>query len=182
MMNLTDNNFIDLDYEVRENDIWNDIRVMVPRYDSEYILVDGVWYRLPIDLVKRSTDGESINKYGRRTKTQKTHVINELFSEAYCEGEVLKRKEPYPKVRVKMIGKDAAEILNILSTGLSQRVNYMNLTSGLNSTGVIDSVQLDIDVDRIPRLTMMIDQLRPLDLLSWFIIDTDVIEGDHVIG
>jgi hypothetical protein len=123
-------------------------------------------------------------KYGRRTKILNKHVIHSSFAEEYCQMEIDKYKDPCNSLDIKMVGEDdtkTALILN-LSTKLSAQISYLQAETGLNDTGVINSLDLDIDLDRIPRLTMTINEVKALDLLDWFRVDIDQIDGVNVIG
>jgi hypothetical protein len=179
---LTDSNFLDLKYNLDTNDIWNDVRVMLPSYEYTLELVGATWYKYPVNLQSRSIDGQSINKYGRRTKTQNKHVIDSYFAEAYCDGEVLRYKEPMHRLEVKLVGQDAANIILALNTKISDQLSYINSTSGLNDTGIVDNLTLDIDLDMVPRLTLNLTEATALELLNVFHVDVDLIDGDHVIG
>ncbi len=179
---LVDANFQDLKAELDIAEVWNEARVLLPSYSYTLELQDGVWVRIPEDYSHRYLDGESINKYGRRTKTCNKHVIHSDFGEAYCRSEVDKYKEPSHGINVKLAGVDSPNTILALATKISDRISYINSTSGLNDTGLVDSLQLSIDLDRIPRLTINLTEVRALDLLDWFVIDVDSIDGDHIIG
>jgi hypothetical protein len=182
MTTFTDSNLTNLKITYEINDVWNDARVMLPSYDYTLELVGETWIKSPINLQARATDGESINKYGRRTKTLNKPGINSYYAETYCQGAVDRYSEPMHKLDAKLIGKNAANIVLALNTKLSDQVTYINATSELNDTGIIDRLTLDIDLDGIPRLTMNITEARALELLNLFHIDVDLIDGTHVIG
>ncbi len=182
MINLNDDNFINLKYDLDDSEIFNDVRVLLPSYSYTLELTGGIWYKIPIDLAQRATNGESINKYGRRCKTQRTHVIGELFAEAYCKGEVEKYHEPMEKLDISIIGDNDTDILTALTIKMSDEVGYINAESHLSNTGLLDRIVLDIQLDQVPRLTLDVTEVRPLDLLGWFIVDVDMIESAKVIG
>ena len=179
---LSGSNFVDLKTELNEKDVWNDVRVLLPSYDYTLELVGGTWYKYPITLEARAVSGESINKYGRRTKTLNKHIPYKPYAETYCAGEVDQRKEPLTNIELKMIGVDATNIVTILSTAVNDEISCVLATAGLNSTGIVDSLTLDIDLDQIPRLTMRITDYTTYQSTDLFWIDTDSIDGDHVLG
>lgn len=152
----------DLKTTLDTNDIWNDIRVMLPSYGYTLELIDGTWYRLPINLQARATSGESQNKYGRRTRTMSKQVLYEEYAEAYCEGVLEKCKEPIQKAELKLIGVNNANILTALTVNLADQLDYVYATAGLNNTAEVDSFVLDIDLDGIPRLTLNVTDTAPL--------------------
>jgi len=182
MITLTGSEMTDLKTELDIADVWNEARVMLPSYETTLELLEDGWHRYPVDIVARATDGPSINKYGRRTRTQSKHVIEQTYAEPYCTGEVAKYKEPVPLVEIKMIGSNAANIILAISPRVAGQVAYQYAPWGLNAIGAVDQAVLDVDLDGIPRLELKLHQLSALDLLNWFIIDTDVIDGDNVIG
>jgi hypothetical protein len=181
-LTLTASELTDLKTDLTEKDIWNDIRVMLPSYGYTLELIGGTWYRLPINLQARATDGQSINKYGRRTKTLNKHVTANYYAQSYCEGELAQRKEPMTKVDLKLIGTDATNIITALTAKVATQVSYVLATAGLNDTGIIDNLTLDIDLDGIPRLTLSITEATLTQLADLFHIDVDLIDGAHVIG
>ena len=159
---LSGSNIVDLKTELNETDIWNDIRVSIPSYGYKLELVGAQWFRYPINLQARATDGQSINKYGRRTKTLNKHVPADYYAEAYCEGELAQRKEPIPKTELKLLGVDATNIVTAITTKVAGQISYSYSPAGLNATAVIDRTELDIDLDGIPRLTLNLTDVGPL--------------------
>jgi len=182
MTTFTGADLTGLKTEINTSDIWNDVRVMLPSYDYTLELKDDGWHKYPVDLVARSTDGASINKYGRRTKTQSKHVIEQAFAEAYCEGEVAKCKEPVAKVELQLMGSNDANIIATLTTRVARQINYQYTPAGLNDTGSIDNLVLDVDLDGIPRLTLNITQSSEMELTGLFEVDIDAVDGTDVIG
>jgi len=184
MTTLVAGNFIDLKIDLDISEVWNEARVMLPSYSYTYELQGQTWVRIPVDVSQRYVDGASVNKYGRRTQTISKHAIDQSFSEEYCQTKVDKYKEPCNKVDVNLMGKDDADTALVLSlmTKLASQISYIHAPTGLNSTGLIQKLDLNIDLDRVPRLTMTIEEARWLELSSWFIVDTDVIDGVNVIG
>ena len=182
MITLTGSEMTDLKTELDIADVWNEARVMLPSYETTLELKEDGWHRYPLDITARAMDGQSISRYGRRTRTQSKHVIEQYFAEAYCAGEVEKYKEPVPLVEIKMVGSNAVNIILALSPRVAGQVTYQYSPLGLNAIGAVDQAVLDVDLDGIPRLELKLHQLSAQDLLDWFIIDTDLIDGDHVIG
>lgn len=179
---LSSSTFVDLKTTLDTNDIWNDIRVMLPSYDYTLELIGGTWYKLPINLQARATDGASQLKYGRRTKTLNKQGINSYYAESYCAGELLQRKEPLNKTYMKLLGVNDANIITALTTKIATEVSYIYATAGLNATAIVDNLTLDIDLDGILRLTINTTDLTSYQSTDLFWIDTDSIDGDHLLG
>lgn len=182
MITITDSELADLKVELNTAEIVNDVQVLLPSYTYTLELKDDGWHKYPVDLVARATDGQSINKYGRRSKIQNKHVIEAAFADAYCAGEIEKYKEPTGLVSANLIGHNDANIIRALTARAGQGVIYQDEVAGLDNTGRIDSVTFDVELGGIPRLALEISQVRALDLLDWFVIGTDVLNGSHVIG
>lgn len=181
MITLTGSELADLKTELDTSDIWNDVRVMLPSYETTLELLEDGWHRYPVDLVARATDGPSISKYGRRTKTQSKHVIEQYFAEAYCEGEVAKYRKPVSKVQLKVVGSTAANIITALTARLAGGVAYQY--EQVNAIGAIDAVVFDVDLDGIPKLDLNVHELSAQDLLDCFNIDVDTVDSiTDVIG
>lgn len=176
---------VDLKTEIKTDDIYNDIRVLVPSY--EYTLVETapeVWYRYPIAINVREVDSLSINKYGRRTKIQNKHVIGSMFAETYCAGELAKLKEPIQRVNVKMIGNTSANIVKTLTLKVAQQVDYLYAPAGLSAWASVDNLTLDIDLDGIPRLTLNLTDNEatspvdpPVPVTDWFNVGMDRVDN-----
>ena len=179
---LLGSNFVDLKTELNESDIWNDIRVMLPSYGYTLELVGDIWYKYPVNLQARATSGESQLKYGRRTKTLNKHVPANYYAQSYCEGELAQRKEPICKTYIKLLGIDATNIVTALTARVATEISYFYVTAGLNATALIDNLTLDIDLDGIPRLTLNLTDKTAYQLADVFWVDTDSIDGDHVLG
>lgn len=183
MITLTGSELTDLKTEVDIADVWNDVRVMLPSYETTLELLNDGWHRYPVDIVARATGGPSISKYGRRTKTQSKHVIEQAFAEAYCEGEVAKYKEPVATVEMKVIGSNAANVIIALTARAAGQLAYQYSPLGLSAIGVVDSAVLDVDLDGILRLTLSAHEISAQDLLEWFHVDVDTIGNEtDVIG
>jgi|GEM_PF-6618378 len=183
MTTLIGDDLIDLVLSVDDTEIWNDVRVMVPSYTYTLELLDDGWHKYPVDVVQRNVDSASINKYGRRTKTQKWQVIEQYFAEAYCSGQVLKYKEPMDRAKIKMVGANDANILTGLTARLGQTMTCQVAALDMNHIGYVDHFTLDVDADNIMRIGMNIEELRPLEALYLFHVGIDTVDNAaHVIG
>ncbi len=177
---LWDANLSDLIITLDDTEIRNDLRVMIPHYSYDLSYVGEavtVNYR---DLVYTSLDGDSINKYGRRSKVNKYQVMDETFQEAWCENQKQKYAEPYYWAEATIPGSDA-NMLKCLATKVSSVVSLLNMVSGINNEYMVDSYMLEA---RQGYLAVKLG-LREMDTeqqLTLFVIDADLIDGDHVIG
>jgi hypothetical protein len=185
---LTAGEMTDLKTEINTNDVYNDIRVMVPSYS--YTLVEtapDVWYRYPIDINVREVDSLSINRYGRRTKMQSKQVIGSMFAETYCAGELVKWKEPIQRIAVSMIGSNSANTIKALTLKVSQQVDYLYAPAGLSAWASVDNLTLDIDMDGIPRLSLNLTDNEaititppvdpPVPVTAWFNVGVDRVDN-----
>lgn len=188
MTMLTASDMVDLKTELNTNDIYNDIRVLVPSY--EFTLVETapeVWYRYPIAINVREIDSLSINRYGRRTKIQNKHVIGSMFAEEYCANELAKLKEPVQKIKANMIGSTPANIVKTLTLKVSQQVDYLYAPAGLSAWASIDNLTLDIDTDGLPRLALNLTDNEaititppvdpPVPVTDWFNVGVDRVDN-----
>jgi hypothetical protein len=170
-----------LEVSLDDAEILNDLRVVIPHYfyNIEY---DGetpiVTY---IDLVGQSVGWESIRKYGRRTKIQKYQVMNAEFEEAYCENNKQKYAEPLQKATAKIIGSTDEKIAQCFGFELSQQHTLVNSDMELNDTFRVDNIVLEIR-DGNPVVTLGLGECGALELINLFVIDTDLIDGENVIG
>ena len=162
-MMITGAEMTDLKTELDIADVWNDVRVMLPSYETTIELLEDGWHRYPVDIVARAIDGNSINRYGRRTKTQSKHVIEKSFAEAYCAGELAKYKEPFQRANLSMVGN-----ATILSMKIGQPVTYVYAPAFANATAIVDSLTLDIDMDGIPRLSVSLTDATAFELADLF--------------
>lgn len=182
---LTASEMTDLKTEIKTNDIYNDIRVLVPSY--EYTLVEtapDVWYRYPVAINVREVDSLSINRYGRRSKIQNKHVIGSMYAEEYCANELAKWKEPIQKVNVNMIGSTSANTVKALSLKVAQQVDYLYAPAGLSAWASVDNLTLDIDLDGIPRLALNLTDNEattpvdpPVPVTDWFNVGIDRVDN-----
>jgi len=178
---LTGIDISDLEVSLADTEIFNDARALIPRYEYAFDLSEEPYVAIPVDLVYRMADQDSINKYGRRTRIQKYHVMEQAFAEAYCAGTLDRYHEPMHKLRSRLIGK-AENLLKILSFKVSDQVTFLHAPCGLNDTFILDSLAFEVDTSRVPILEVMLTEARPLELLDVFHIDADLIDGEHVIG
>jgi hypothetical protein len=174
---LTGDNFSDLKTDLDDRDIRNDVRVIVRSYDYTYEQIDGIWYKYPIDLTRRVVDSDSSIRYGRRSKIQNRHVMDEHYADTYCDREIYKGKEPFQRATAKMLGVTDDNITKILTTKVGALVGYQYTPAGLQNTALIDNFTLDVDLDQIPRLTLNLTDANPLDMVDFFNIDVDKIDN-----
>jgi len=182
MTTLNEENFADLKIDLDIAQVWNDIRVLLPSYSYTLELQGSTWIKIPDDYSQRYVEGASVNKYGRRTRTLNKHVIDRSFGEEYCHSEADKSCEPLNRLDIKLVGKDPENIAIclLLAASLSSQVSYMHEAIGLDNTGMIEKVDLDIDLDRIPRLNMTMSEIQP-QISDWLIVDSGHVDGE-IIG
>jgi hypothetical protein len=120
---VNDTDLANLELTLDDREIFNDLRVMIPRYGHYWKQVGETtvitWY----DLNYQSLDSESVDRYGRRTKLQKFHVMDASFAEACTENSKQKFHDPLQQAKARVIGKDAARILTCLTSKISDSVH-----------------------------------------------------------
>ena len=186
---LTESVMVDLQTELDIADVWNEVRVMLPSYETTIELKEDGWHRYPVDLAFRANDGLSISRYGRRTKTQSKHVIEQNFAEAYCAGEVSKYKEPVQRLNVKLIGSNDANMVKALTLKVAQQLDYLYAPAGLSAWASIDNLTLDIDLDGIPRLELNLTDndatvpvVPPVPRHDYFKVGISLVDGTDIVG
>ena len=179
-MSLT--KFSGLTYEVNDTNIYNDCRVMVPHYDVNYIWNGSEYLAQWLDLVYVSQDGASSNLYGRRTLLQKYHTIAELWSEGFCNFNLARYKDPWPVPTVTVPGLDDETIQQCLETKISDLINILEPLSGINESFWVDGFDLTLDRTQMPIMALKFTQARPFELSHIFILDTDLLDGESVLG
>jgi hypothetical protein len=180
MTTLTDSEIQDLTYTLDDAEIRNDLRVMVPNYRYVITWVGMAATVTYYNLVLTSLSSSSIDKYGRRTKVNKFQVINDEFVEAWCENSKQEYAEPYAEAEVVLPGVDS-NIVKCLSTKISDVFTLTNSTSGIDDKYKVSGYVLDVRPGYL-KTTLKLNGLTALQQLSLFIVDTDLIDGDHVIG
>jgi len=178
------NEFKELTLGYDDTEIFNDLRVMIPNYSYELAYIDvggGNWQSVVRwnDLVYISLADDSLNKYGRRTKIQKYHVMDASFQEAYCENNKQLYAEPKGKIDITLLGKHIAEGL---AAKLSDLITIENTIAGLDSACIVNSITIEGTPGQPPRIKMSLGDTVALQTGNLFMIDTDLIDGDHIIG
>lgn len=179
---ITNANLIDLKIDLDIEDVWNEIRVLIPSYSWTYELIGEVWVKIADDYSQRYLDSESMNKYGRRTKTFNKQVMDSSFGEEYCYAEAERLKDPRTNIEFKIVGRNDTEIPIIFGMDLSDHVSCLESTSGFDGTGFVGSIVIDIDLDKIPRATIKMEEVAALDLLNWLRVDDGHVDGPEVVG
>jgi hypothetical protein len=178
MTTLTE--FKNLSYAIDDTEIYNDLRVQVPNYS--YVIT---WVGLEATvtyshLVITSLSGSSINKYGRRSKVNKFQVINDAFKETWVENTKQEKAEPYADVEIVLSGTDD-NIVYCLSINISDVLTLVNATTGINADYIVCGKELEMRLGFLEAI-LKLKAMTALQQTALFIIDTDLIDGDHVIG
>lgn len=168
-------NAMDFKYEVSEKEIFNDVRFMIPRYgmvlDEE--VEPPVW--VPIDYIYRRLDGESVAKYGRRTKYSKHHLVNKGYGPMLTARDLEKHHEPYPEAKLTMTNINSDIMDKILRTKVSNRIDYDEQTWWVDG--------LTLKLSNVVQAEYALVGTRPIEYdTKIFEIDIDDINGEAIIG
>lgn len=187
-----------LELTLDDSEIFNDLRVMVPRYGYN-ILTPGAYNQLPggytyawvwggdsidlqyFDLVYRSLQSDSAAMYGRRTKVYKYHAMDASFAEGWAEACKQKFAGPRSKAKAVVIGADDERIVKCLSAKISDLENLTLAEAELDGDFYVDRIILDIRPSHIS-MGLEMREADPLQNLALFIVDTDVLDGAKVLG
>ena len=179
MTTLVDAELHDLKINLDDTEIRNDLRVLIPHYD--YVItyvgfdVDTVTYN---DLVLTSIDSDSIKKYGRRSRINRYQIMDTTFQEAWAENQKQLYAEPYYSLQATL---SPEQIVKMLTTKVSDILTITETTSGVNNEYIVTNWVLEAR----PGFTTCTLGLKELDTdqqVSLFWIDTDSIDGDHILG
>jgi len=135
-------------------------------------------------LTVRSFDGTSIKRYGRRVMPLKwpqgaTKEQMQMVADAALEH----YKDPYPVLHIRLRGDAAAKATQILTREISDviTVNCDNLgMSGVDH--FIDAISIDDTALRSPVARWQLIGQRAVETTSYFMIDTDLIDGPKLIA
>jgi len=136
-------------------------------------------------LTVRVTDDTSIAKYGRR-------VMNLTWPQGASEEEMTmianaclaRYKEPVPVLNVTIQGKNNALATQIFTREISDVISVICDNLGLASTDFfIDKIAIkDYATVQIPICNWLLTGQRDEEVVGYFVIDVDEIDGDKLIG
>jgi hypothetical protein len=179
MTTLTTAELQNLKINIDDSEIRNDLRILIPHYDYELnyvgLLVDSVTYN---DLVLTTVDSDSISKYGRRTKINKHQVMDKSFQDAWSGMQKQEYAEPFYSLQATL---SPEQITKMLTTKISDVLTVTETTSGVNNEYIVTNWVLEAR----PGITTCTLGLKELDTdqqIDLFWIDTDSIDGDHLLG
>jgi hypothetical protein len=182
-MTTLNNNMVDIKYQLDVQNISNDVRFVFPHYAYRLDYTDpGNPVLMPVDGQIVSVDQDSIEKYGRRTNIIKFCMAGESYWADGCAHTLRRYKEPIPTANITITGSDATNVVDCLSAGISDQNTIILTDMGLNDTFWVDGYTLKVREDMVPTITMNLIEVRDYELLNLFIIDTDLIDSEAVIG
>lgn len=135
-------------------------------------------------LTVRAIDETSIKKYARR-------VMNLTWPQGADEAEMqmiadaclARYKEPWPVLHVTIQGKNDALATQIFTREISDVISVICDKLGLASTDFfIDRISIRDSAVGIPVCTWMLTGQRDEEVVGYFVIDTDFIDGDKLIA
>lgn len=151
----------------------------------KYLTAERVTHEelIPETLRVRATDTTSILQYGRR-------VMNLTWSEGTEEGamQVLvdnyltRYKDPIARLMVVIKGSIDALRTQIITREISDRLTIVCAGLGLNTDFFINSITITDGPVGIPICTWGVEEQRPEEALTIFLIDTSQVDGAHIIG
>jgi len=135
-------------------------------------------------LTVRVTDDDSIAKYGRRvmnlTWPQGTSREGMQMIANAC---LARYKEPVPNLMVSMQGKDDTIATEIFTREISDTISVICDNLGMASTDFfLDKISIRDSGVKVPVCNWLLTGQRAEEATGYFIIDTDFIDGDKLIG
>jgi hypothetical protein len=104
--------------------------------------------------------------------------MDKSFEEAWCEAQKQKYAEPYYSLEATL---SPAEIVKMLSTKLSDILTVTETISGINNEYMVTNWTLEARPG-LSRVTLGLKEMDTDQQLNLFYIDTDEIDGDHILG
>jgi hypothetical protein len=145
-----DSAIADVTYEVSDEKIVNDIRIIVPHatHVLDFTFEPPIWR--PVDYTAIFTDDISQEKYGRRTFVNKEAAGNwGAYGPSYCARILKGGSEPVPEMSLRVKADDDATISKLLATRITDKAFVMIDEAGLEEKFWIDNKVLRFEHDYI---------------------------------
>lgn len=145
----------------------------------EHTYEEVKWHTLQV----RATNDESIRKYGRRTMNLVWPTgASETQMQAVVDRHLEKYREPAARLVCTLKGDTSARKAIIYGAEVSQDVQVVSANLGLNDVYFIDSIDIHEGLDGIPVGTLGLTDKYTTETLALFILDSSLLDGDHVLA
>lgn len=135
-------------------------------------------------LQVRAADNTSIDKYGRRVMNLIwPQGTEEADMQGLVDADLARYKEPYARLVLTLIGKDATNQAIIYGAEISDIMTVTCTKLGLTATSYfIDAISIKDNLATIPIGTFELVAKRTVESTGFFVIDTDSIDGSKLIA
>ena len=175
---LSETEVQDFYYELSDDQISNDVRFLVPHYNTRIDLTQDPPVIVPVDFIYCIGDGLSQQKYGRRTNLIRGRYPSEWGGPAVTKANLEEYKEPRMIARAVIMGKDNATILKCLNTRISDK--YHVDIGDVDADFWVDGINLIMD--KVPVMTLNLSEIKTKETGKIFTLDEDVLDGEAVLG
>ena len=135
-------------------------------------------------LTVRSFDETSIKKYGRRVMPLRwPQGATTEQMQMIADAALARYKDPYPVLHVTLRGDTAAKATQILTREISDTITVTCDNLGMSGDDhFIDAISIDDTSLRSPVARWQLIGQRAVETTSYFMIDTDLIDGPKLIA
>ena len=178
---------VDARYEINEELIRNDVRVIVPHYSEELDYSYSPPILRPVDLSTVRIDEHSQKLYGRRTVINKSPIgLWDFYAPSWCSGMLRDSKDPIPIMTLRVIPQTDDDMARVLAAKITDKAIIEIDEAGLDGKFFIDGKVLTLLPDGI-RADFNLREINPAtvpeNVKHVFIIGVDKIgDPEAVIG
>jgi hypothetical protein len=172
-----DSQISDATFEVGEEEVINDARVIVPHHATEldYSYEPPIW--VPIDFMVVEADTGSQQKYGRRTRINKEVVGNWFhFASTWCDQTIKDCKEPVPSMTLRILAADDDAISKLLAIRVIDKLLVTIDEAGIEHKFWIDDKVLTLETGRILATFKLREVTSAENIPGIFEVDVDRID------
>ena len=135
-------------------------------------------------LTVRSVDVTSIKKYGRRVMNLAwPEGASEVEMKGVADSYLARHKDAVPVLSASMLGDTDAKATQIFTREISDVISVVCANLGMASTDFfLDSISMNDTPAKIPSCVWQLTGQRDSERTGYFLIDTDLIDGDRLIA
>ena len=135
------------------------------------------------NIIIRTIDSTSIDKYGRRTMNL-TWPLGQTQQqmESLIAGYLALYKDPKPYTSMILAGTTDALILQILTRKVSEAITVISSRLGLNGDFFICNVDISHDTEGLLIGNYLLEEISTIQSVPLFILDTSELDGIHILG
>jgi hypothetical protein len=134
-------------------------------------------------ILVRSTDDTSIQKYGRRVMNLVWPLGQSIEqTQSLVDGYLERHKEPVPLLTVRIQGSTDDLVTQILTRKISDRITINHTILGIADDFFINSINPSHDSEGLLEAIWHLEQVRPSEEPSIFILDSSELDGSDILG